>query len=88
VVLFKSKTIKESAENAELFHKTIKNLKEEDVENIRRKSAGTVLEKAFSYFDEHGISSDILKLELKEDFAEEKCMVLDSQNMMNINSCS
>jgi len=81
VVLFKSKTIKESAENAELFHKTIKNLKEEDVENIRRKSAGTVLEKAFSYFDEHGISSDILKLELKEDFAEEKCMVLDSQNI-------
>jgi len=81
VVLFKSKTIKESAENAELFHKTIKNLKEEDVENIRRKSAGTVLEKAFSYFDEHGISSDILKLELKEDFAEEKCMLLDSENI-------
>lgn len=81
VVLFKSKTIKESAENAELFHKTIKNLKEEDVENIRRKSAGTVLEKAFSYFDEHGISSDILKLELKEDFGEEKCMLLDSENI-------
>jgi len=81
VVLFKSKTIKESAENAELFHKTIKNLKEEDVENIRRKSAGTVLEKAFSYFDEHGISSDVLKLELKEDFGEEKCMLLDSENI-------
>jgi len=81
VVLFKSKTIKESAENAELFHKKIKNLKEEDIENIRRKSAGTVLEKAFSYFDEHGISSDVLKLELKEDFGEEKCMLLDSENI-------
>lgn len=81
VVLFKSKTIKESAENAELFHKKIKNLKEEDIENIRRKSAGTVLEKAFNYFDEHGISSDVLKLELKEDFGEEKCMLLDSENI-------
>ena len=81
VVLFKSKTIKESAENAELFHKTIKNLKEEDLEDIRCKSAGTVLEKAFSYFDEHGISNDVLKLELKEDFGEEKCMLLDSQNI-------
>jgi len=81
VVLFKSKTIKESFENAELFHKTIKNLKEEDLEDIRCKSAGTVLEKAFNYFDEHGISNDVLKLELKEDFGEEKCMLLDSQNI-------
>ena len=81
VVLFKSKTIKESFENAELFHKTIKNLKEEDLEDIRCKSAGTILEKAFNYFDEHGISNDVLKLELKEDFGEEKCMLLDSQNI-------
>jgi type III restriction enzyme len=81
VILFKSKTIKESAENAELFHKTIKNLKEEDLDDIRCKPAGTVLEKAFSYFDEHGVSSDVLTVELKEDFGEEKCMVLDSENI-------
>ena len=47
VVLFKSKTIKESAENAELFHKTIKNLKAKDLDDIRCNSEGTVLEKAF-----------------------------------------
>lgn len=81
VILFKSKTIKESAENAELFHKTIKNLKEEDLDDIRCKPAGTVLEKAFSYFDEHGVSSDVLTVELKEDFGKEKCMVLDSENI-------
>lgn len=81
VVLFKSKTIKESAENAELFHKTIKNLKAKDLDDIRCNSEGTVLEKAFHYFDKHGISSDILKLELQEDFGEEKCMLLDSQNI-------
>ena len=81
VVLFKSKTIKESAENAELFHKTIKNLKEKDLDDIRCNSEGTVLEKAFHYFDKHGISNDILRLELQEDFGEEKCMLLDSQNI-------
>ena len=81
VVLFKSKTIKESAENAELFHKTIKNLKEKDLDDIRCNSEGTVLGKAFHYFDKHGISNDILKLELQEDFGEEKCMLLDSQNI-------
>ena len=81
VVLFKSKTIKESAENAELFHKTIKNLKEKDLDDIRCNSEGTVLEKAFHYFDKHEISNDILRLELQEDFGEEKCMLLDSQNI-------
>ena len=81
VVLFKSKTIKESAENAELFHKTIKNLKAKDLDDIRCNSEGTVLGKAFHYFDKHGISNDILRLELQEDFGEEKCMLLDSQNI-------
>lgn len=81
VMLFKSKTIKESTENADLFHKKIKNLKEEDIDNIRQKSTGTVLEKAFDYFDKHGISNEVLTVELKEDFGTEKCMVLDSENI-------
>ena len=81
VMLFKSKTIKESTENADLFHKKIKNLKEEDIDDIRQKSTGTVLEKAFDYFGKHGISNEVLTVELKEDFGAEKCMVLDSKNI-------
>ena len=52
-----------------------------DLDDIRCNSEGTVLEKAFHYFDKHGISNDILRLELQEDFGEEKCMLLDSQNI-------
>ena len=81
VILLKSKTIKESTENADLFHKKIKNLKEEDIDDIRQKSAGTVLEKVFDYFDKHVISNEVLTAELKEDFGAEKCMILDSENI-------
>ncbi len=81
VVLFKSKTIKESTENASLFHEKIKNLTAKDIDNIRQKSTGTALERAFSYFNKEGIADENLAVELKEDFSEEKCMVLDSENI-------
>jgi type III restriction enzyme len=52
VLLFKSKSIKESKENYEAFLTKIKQLKPSDLQEIFEHSVGTVLEKAFKFFEE------------------------------------
>ncbi|MGC8651443.1 MAG: DEAD/DEAH box helicase family protein [Minisyncoccia bacterium] len=81
VILFKSKSIKESKENYEAFLAKIKNLTVKDVEEIRNRAKGTDLEKAFNYFERGNITFDNLIRELQEDFSEEKVMLLDSENV-------
>jgi type III restriction enzyme len=81
VILFKSKSIKESKENYESFLKKIKSLTYNDIEKIEKGSKGTDLEKAFNYFKNENITFDNLIKELQEDFSEEKVMLLDSENV-------
>jgi len=81
VILFKSKSIKESKENYEKFLEKIKNLTPKDIKEIEKRAKGTDLEKAFGYFQREKISFDNLIRELQEDFSEEKVMLLDSQNV-------
>jgi len=81
VILFKSKTIKESGQNAEQFYEKIRNLTVKDIQKIESQAKGTVLEKAFEYFKKEHITFENLVTELKEDFSEEKCMLLDSENI-------
>jgi type III restriction enzyme len=81
VILFKSKTIKESGQNAEQFYEMIKNLTLKNIQRIESQAKGTVLEKAFEYFKREHITFENLVTELKEDFSEEKCMLLDSENI-------
>ena len=81
VILFKSRTIKESEQNEELFHEKIKNLTVKDIQKIKSQVNGSVLEKAFEYFETENITFENLVTELKEDFSEEKCMLLDSNNI-------
>ena len=81
VILFKSKSIKESKENYELFREKMDNLGEADIEKIISNATGTVMEKVFQYLKEEGISYDNFITELKEDFSEEKCILLDSENI-------
>jgi len=82
VILFKSKSIKESKENYEAFLDKIGNLKPEDLDSIRARANGrTDLSKAFSYFQKNDISFENLIIELQEDFSEEKSMLLDSENV-------
>jgi type III restriction enzyme len=81
VILFKSKTIAESKKHYELFLEMIEKLSKKDIERIKSKASGAVLERAFRYFDLENISIDNLILELKEDFSEEKIMLLDSENI-------
>jgi type III restriction enzyme len=81
VLLFKSKTIKESGENYAAFLEKIKNLSTRDFETIAARAKGTTLENVFAYLVKSGISFENLIQELREDFAEEKCMLLDSENI-------
>jgi len=81
IILFKSKTIKESLKNKEEFHEKISSLTAKDFQKIKSLEDGSVLEKAFDYFGKQKISFDNLITELKEDFSEEKCMLLDSNNI-------
>ncbi len=81
VILFKSKKIQESKENAELFHRIVSNLTANDIRRIRDGSNGNVLQKAFEFFERQGITLDNLAIELREEFSEEKCMLLDSKNI-------
>ena len=81
VILFKSKYIKDSEENEEKFRDKIKNLKEKDIKKIESQAKGTILEEAFRFFKEKNITPANLVTELKEDFSEEKCILLDSNNI-------
>ena len=81
VILFKSKSIKESKENYDGFLAKIKELSSKDIEKIHSRAKGTDLEKTFNYFQKENISFDNLIRELQEDFSEEKVMLLDSENV-------
>ena len=81
VLLFKSKSIKESKENYDGFLAKIKKLSSKDIEEIHSRTKGTDLEKAFNYFQKENITFNNLIKELQEDFSEEKCMLLDSENV-------
>jgi len=81
VILFKSKSIKESEKNYENFLLKIKNLKQKDIEEIEKRAEGTYLEKVFEYFENEKISFDNIIEELKIDFSKEKVMLLDSENI-------
>jgi len=81
VILFKSKSIKESKENYDGFLAKIKELSSKDIEEIHSRAKGTDLEKAFNYFQKENITFDNLIRELQEDFSEEKVMLLDSENV-------
>ena len=81
VILFKSKSIKESQENYDLFRERMENLSKRDIETIKSNANGNILKKVFNYFEKEGITTDNLITELKEDFSEEKCILLDSENI-------
>ena len=81
VILFKSKSIRESEENYNLFRERMDDLSKSDVEVIKSSATGTILERVFNYLKKGGMTAYNLITELKEDFSEEKCILLDSKNI-------
>ncbi|MDO8438029.1 MAG: DEAD/DEAH box helicase family protein [Nitrosomonadaceae bacterium] len=79
VILFKSKTIKESQAFFEEFRDGIQGLQASTLDAIRSKTTDTTLAKMFAYFTAHNITMENLVIELKEDFAEDKLISVNSK---------
>lgn len=80
VILFKSKTIKDSQNFFQEFISGIKNLKVADLEKIKSSNSDQIFKKLFTYVERNNITFENLILELQEDFSEEKCIAVDSKN--------
>jgi type III restriction enzyme len=80
VILFKAqKTIAQSEENKENFHKLIDGLTGEKIKNIR-KSPLEIVKRAFCFFDKNKISADDLAQRLKSEFQEAYCLSVNDEN--------
>jgi len=79
VILFKAqKTIAQSVENQEEFHKLVKNLSGKQIKNIR-KSNIPLVQRAFRFFDENDISDDQLVERLKRGFHPDFCVSVNEE---------
>jgi type III restriction enzyme len=81
VILFKSKTIEESSNFFDDFVSKIKSLKAEHLRLIKdNQNLDDVLVRMFNYFEDNNITLENLALELREDFSENKCIVVNSKD--------
>ncbi len=79
VVLMKSRSIHQSVEFEEQFHATIRNLKVRDIQKFKT-GGGDALREAFAYFETNDIKLSDLVREIKDDFASEKCLSVNSKD--------
>ena len=81
VILFKSRTISDSSEFYHDFTSKMKTLKEKHLRQIKDNSnLDDVLVRMFDYFENNNITLENLALELREDFAENKCISVNSKD--------
>lgn len=80
VILFKSKTIKESHSFFEEFVVAIKNLNAADLEKIKSCAEDKSIQKVFAYLEANNITLDNFITELKEDFSKEKLISVNSKD--------
>lgn len=81
VILFKAeKTIAQSKENKQQFHKMIEALSQSDIEKLKQKSNLPLLHKAFTFFKIQNISSTQLVERLKKEFQESRCLSVNEES--------
>lgn len=90
LVLFKSQKIAENKGNLEAFLDMLANLSVEQVQSQKNLTANdeeqkNILEKAFTFFEESGLSFQDLIEELQEDFRRERLLVIDGKNKTSNN---
>ena len=86
VILFKAKkTIKESEQNKENFHKLIDEMSEAMIEKIRSTATIPVVQKAFSFFTAKNISSLEMTNRIKSNFRFENCISANNDEEAAIN---
>ncbi|MBS1570984.1 MAG: DEAD/DEAH box helicase family protein [Bacteroidetes bacterium] len=75
VILFKAKrTIAESEQNKEKFHKLIDDFSVEMIEKVQKTSTVSVVQKAFHFFEENGISENEIVKRIQANFKFENCL--------------
>ncbi|WP_313100511.1 DEAD/DEAH box helicase family protein [Epilithonimonas sp.] len=75
VILFKAKkTIKESEQNKENFHKLIDDFSVTMVEKIQKTSTVSIVQKAFRFFEAKGISATEMVKRIQANFRFENCL--------------
>ena len=80
VILFKAqKTIAQSKENKENFHRIVDNLGVADIERIRDKSELPLARRAFGFFDKQDISARQLVERLRIEFQESHCVSVNEE---------
>lgn len=79
VLLFKSRTIKESEAFFEEFKTGISSLTAKTLADVQARSKNDMLTAMFTYYATTGITLDNLATELKADFAEDKLIVVNSK---------
>lgn len=86
VILFKAKkTIKESEENKERFHKLIEGLSEKHIENLQSTSTLPIIQKVFSYFRNKNISNQVIVDRIKSYFKKENCISANNDEEAELN---
>ena len=80
VVLLKSKTIAANKEIFVSFKNAVSELNVAGIERIRSRAKDDI-KAAFDYFDAHEVTADNLILELKEDFSEDRLLLVDGNNI-------
>lgn len=81
VLLFKAqRTIEQSKENKENFHRLIEQLSAKQIENIRRKSDLALIQRAFAFFDAQGITTAQLVKRVKSEFHPDYCLSVNDEN--------
>lgn len=80
VVMFKSKRRADNKAFYDEFIDSINNLDKDKIEKIKG-GAHDSMKAAFDYFDKNGISLENLILELREEFSEERLLLVDGKNI-------
>lgn len=81
VILFKSKTIQDSVSFFHEFIDKIKNLKGKDLAKIKTNlNLDSVFKQVFLYFKDSNITLSNLALEMRDEFGEDKCIIVNSKD--------
>lgn len=81
VVLLKSNRINDSLAFKQQFDDAIAQLREDTISKFDGRESDTIVQDAFNFFHNNGITYEMLTRELVRDFGPDRCVILDSNNV-------
>ena len=80
VILFKAqRTIAQSRENKAKFHRIVENLRVENIQRVQETSDLDPIKRAFTFFEENGITATQLVQRLHREFDENRCISVNEE---------